>query len=99
MSPVLDEHGIAHHPLPGERCWTCHRRVPKKRQATSPEVKRIVATLPPDRAQALTDGLDALQEFVGMDGESYPRGLLLELLLALGAQHREELKAYFEGRE
>ena len=84
-------------PAPGERCQTCHRRVNKKKQSTSPEVKRVMATLPPERAEALAEGLDNLQEYAGIDGESYPRGTLLEYLLALGAIHREELRAYFRG--
>jgi hypothetical protein len=84
-------------PEPGQRCDKCHRRVPKKRESKSPETKRIIAVLPPDRAEALAEGLDNLQEYAGIDGESYPRGVLLEYLLALGAIHREELKAYFRG--
>lgn len=86
-------------PQPGERCDKCHRRVPKKREKKSPETRRIYAVLPPERAEALAEGLDNLQEYAGIDGHSYPRGMLLEFLLALGAIHREELKAYFRGME
>lgn len=86
-------------PAPGERCMVCHRRRNKERKATTPEVKRVMAKLPPDRAEALAEGLDNLQEYVGMDGLSYPRGTLLEYLLILGAQHREELRAHFGGEE
>ena len=82
-------------PQPGERCETCHRRVPKKRTSTAPETKRIVATLPPERAEALVEALDWLQEYTGADKTSYPKGALLELLLGLGAAHREEIKDYF----
>lgn len=86
-------------PAPGERCMVCHRRRNKERTATTPEVKRVMATLPPERAEALSEGLDNLQEYCGMDGLSYPRGTLLEYLLILGAQHREELRAHFGGGE
>jgi hypothetical protein len=50
-----------------------------------------------ERVEALQEGLDALQEFSRIDPYSYPGVTLLEALLALGAMHREELKAYFEG--
>jgi hypothetical protein len=42
------------------------------------------------------EGLDSLQAFVGADTTSYPRGTLLELLLLLGGQNREDLRTYFE---
>ena len=78
--------------LPGERCPRCERRVPKPRKSDSPVTKRIVAALPPDRAESLTDALDALQEVVGADATSYPRGTLLEAMLVVaGLHHREEL--------
>ncbi len=84
--------------LPGTRCPTCDRRVPKPRQSDSPDTKRIVAVLPPDRAEALTEALDALQAYVGADGESYPRGSVLEALVLLGGQSREELREWYAGR-
>ena len=89
----------AHLPEPGTRCPTCHRRVNKKRQEGSPAVREVRFRGPSDRVDAAEEGLDALQEFTGVDPYSYPRIELLEKLLALGAQHREELKAYFEGDE
>jgi hypothetical protein len=85
-------------PQPGERCDKCNRRVPKKRRSTSPETKRLYAVLPPDRAEAVTEALDALQAYIGADGESYPRGVVLELLVILGGQQREELRRYFDER-
>jgi len=86
-------------PAPGERCQVCHRRRNKERTSTSPEVKRVMASLPPDRAEALAEGLDNLQEYVGLDGASYPRGVLLEYLLVLGAQQREQLRTFVKGDE
>jgi hypothetical protein len=41
----------------------------------------------------------ALQEVTGIDPYSYPRGVLVEALLVLGGQHREELRAHFQGQE
>lgn len=85
---------------PGSRCPTCHRQVYRPRKQTSPEARKIDAgRLPEERAAWVEDNIDALQEYVGADGESYSRGSLLELLVALGAEHREELKDYFERRE
>jgi len=84
-------------PAPGERCELCHRRVNKKRTEESPATKRVVITLPADRAEYVEEGFDALQEYTGADPHSYPRGYLLELLLGLGAQHREELKEHING--
>lgn len=84
---------------PGERCPTCHRRVNKPRQASSPNTKKVAAELPAERADALNEGLDNLQEYVGADSKAYPKGSLLEALLGLGAQRREELREWFEGRE
>ena len=45
-------------PEPGERCPTCDRRVPKPRKVSSPASKRIVATLPAERAEAIDDALE-----------------------------------------
>ena len=47
----------------------------------------------------MEEGLDALQEIVGADPHSYPKGHLLEALVLLGAQQREELQRYFNGDE
>lgn len=83
-------------PRPGERCQLCTRRVPKPRKSSSPTSKRIVVTLPPDRAESLDDALDGLQEVVGADAASYPRGTLLEAMVVIaGLHHREELIAFF----
>ena len=85
-------------PEPGERCQVCDRRVNKPRQASSPHARRVAATLPPERAAAVEEGLEHLQAYVGADSTSYPRGTMLELLLLLGGQHREELRRYFSER-
>lgn len=83
-------------PEPGTRCPTCSRRVNKPRQSASPEARAIRAgKLPHERAEAVEEALDILQELVGGDEHSYPRGHLLEGLTLLGAQQREELRAYF----
>lgn len=86
-------------PEPGERCQLCHRRRNKKRKEDSPVVREVRFRGPTDRVESAEEGLDTLQEFTGVDPYSYPRIHLLEALLGLGAQHREELKAYFEGTE
>ncbi len=86
-------------PRPGERCPVCSRRVNKKRTDESPKTVRVVFTLPADRAEPVEEAIDALQEAVGADPHSYPKGHLLEALLVLGAQQREELAAYFNGTE
>jgi hypothetical protein len=86
-----------HLPEPGTRCPTCHRRVNKPRSEDSPAIKEVRLRGPVDRVEALQEGLDTLQEFSGVDPYSYPGVTLLEALLALGAVHREELKAHFEG--
>jgi hypothetical protein len=87
-------------PEPGERCALCDRRRNKPRQTSSPDAKKIAAgKLPHERAQAVEDALDALQAFVGADSTSYPRGTLMELLVILGGQQRDELRDYFaQGR-
>lgn len=89
----------AHTVEPGTRCPTCHRRVNKPRQEDSPAVREVRFRGPTDLIEALEEHLDALQEFTGIDPYSYPRARLLEALIALGAQQREELKAHFEGDE
>ena len=86
-------------PSPGERCNLCDRRVPRPRKSTSPESRRLVVTLPPERAASVEEGLENLQAFIGADSTAYPRGTMLELLLLLGGQHREELRRYFSERE
>ena len=45
------------------------------------------------------EAFDALQEVTGVDPYSYPKGVLLEALLVLGGQQREQLRLYFKGRE
>ncbi len=87
-------------PEPGTRCPTCHRRVNKTQKKTSPEARAVKAgKLPNERADGFDDGIDSLQEYVGADQDSYARGALMERLLVLGIQRREELKAHFEGLE
>jgi acyl-CoA reductase-like NAD-dependent aldehyde dehydrogenase len=90
-----DEERVIPVPEPGERCVTCDRRVPKPRKSTSPETRRLVAVLPTERATGVDEALDALQAFTGADATSYPRGSVLEALVLLGGQHREELRAWF----
>lgn len=80
---------------PGERCPTCDRRIPKPRQTTSPETSTLGVRLPLERADALREALDALEAYCGVDPHSYPRGSLLEALVLLGGQQREELRRYF----
>lgn len=84
---------------PGTRCPTCDRRVQKPRTSDSPPTKYVRAVLPNERADALSEAFDALQAFVGADPKSYPRGTLMEALVILGGQRREELRDFFEGRE
>jgi len=86
-------------PEPGERCALCNRRRNKPRQDTSPDTKEIRIKLPNERMEWVEEAFDALQEVVGADPYSYPRGQILEALLLLGGQQREQLKAYFEGTE
>jgi hypothetical protein len=86
-------------PQPGERCELCNRRRNKKRTEESPSVRRLAISLPADRMEPVEEGFDALQQVVGADPYSYPRGTLLEALLVLGGQHREELARYFNGDE
>jgi hypothetical protein len=84
-------------PEPGERCAMCNRRRNKPRTDESPPTKQIRFTLPAERKEWAEEALDALQEVVGADPYSYPRGSILEALLLLGGQEREELKRYFNG--
>lgn len=82
-------------PAPGERCILCNRRVNKPRQNDSPDTKQLRVTLPTERAEWAEEAFDGLQQTVGADPYSYPRGRILEALLVLGGQHREELKELF----
>jgi len=84
---------------PGTRCPCCDRRVNKPRSEDSPTTREIRIRLPEDRLEPVEEAFDALQEITGVDPYSYPKGTLLEALLLLGGQHREELKAHFTGDE
>ena len=86
-------------PKPGERCKLCNRRRNKPRQNDSPVTREIRIKLPTERMEAVEEAFDAMQEVTGVDPYSYPKGVLLEALLVLGGQHREELAAYFGGSE
>ena len=86
-----------HLPEPGTRCPTCHRRVNKPRQDDSPDTKEMRIKLPVERMEWAEEAFDALQEVVGADPYSYPRGRILEALLVIGGQHREDLRILFEG--
>lgn len=95
---VLDEMALAP-PEPGERCQLCNRRRNKKVQSDSPDTKQIRITLPADEMESVEEAFDTLQEVVGADPYSYPRGQILKAMLVLAGQQREQLKAYFEGTE
>lgn len=85
-------------PAPGHRCPVCNRMKYKPRKPTSPDARKIRAgILPLEKAKAVEDGLDALQQFVGADSHSYPRGELLAALVALGSSEREYLRIFFQG--
>lgn len=86
-------------PQPGTRCPTCHRRVNRKKQIDSPPVKEVRFRGPTDVVEAVEEGFDLLQEFAGIDPYGFPRIRLLEALLQLGAQQREELRRHFKGTE
>jgi hypothetical protein len=86
-------------PEPGERCALCHRRRNKPRQDTSPDSKEMRIKLPVDRMEALEHAVDTLQEYVGADPYSYPRGALMEAAVMLAIQQREEVKRYFNGTD
>lgn len=78
---------------PGTRCPMCDRRFNKPRRKESPDARKVSAgLLPEDRAQALEEFLDNLQAYVNADGESYPRGTLLEWMAVFVGQRREEFK-------
>ena len=76
----------------------CQHKFNRPRKSTSPEARKIRAgILPIEKAEAVEDGLDALQAFVGADETSYARGELLAALVALGASEREYLRIFFQG--
>lgn len=84
-------------PEPGTRCPTCHRRVNKPRQNDSPDTKELRIKLPAERMEWAEEAFDALQQTVGADPYSYPRGALLEAMLILAGQQREQLRSLFQG--
>lgn len=85
---------------PATMCPTCNRRVPKPKQPTSPDTKVVsIGRLPVERQEALADALDALCEYTGATKHSYPKGVILEALVGLGAAHREELRDYLDNRD
>ncbi len=86
-------------PEPGSRCPTCNRRVNKPRQNESPDTKEIRLRLPAERAEWAEEAFDALQQVVGADPYSYPRGRIFEALLVLGGQQREQLRELFQESE
>ena len=90
---------VALPPEPGERCALCNRRRNKERQTDSPTTREMRIKLPTERMEWAEEAFDALQQVVGADPYSYPRGQILEALLVIGGQQREQLKAYFEGSE
>ena len=84
-------------PEPGERCQLCNRRRNKPRQDESPETSEIRVKLPTERKEWAEEAFDILQQVVGADPYSYPRGALLEAMLVLAGQHREQLRSLFNG--
>ena len=96
MTPPLIVAPLPLAPEPGERCQVCNRRRNKPRQGDSPTARELRIKLPADRMESVEEALDALQEVTGADPHSYPKGSLLEALLVLGGQHREELRTYFK---
>lgn len=88
----------AHLPEPPFRCPMCQHKFNKPRKTTSPDARKVRAgILPLEKADAVDQGLDALQEFVGADTTSYARGELVAALVALGASEREYLRIFFQG--
>ena len=84
-------------PEPSERCGLCGRRRNKPRKTDSPTTREMRIRLPVERMESVEEAFDALQQVVGADPYSYPRGRILEALLILGGQEREALAAYFNG--
>jgi hypothetical protein len=87
----------SHLPEPGTRCPVCQRRINKPRKDDSPETREIRIKLPSERMEWAEEALDALQQVVGTDPYSYPRGSIFEALLILGGQQREQLRSLFQG--
>ena len=83
---------------PGDVCPSCERRIPHPRQGSTPDTAVLGVRGPKDRKEALHEGLKALSEFTGATKAKYPLCSLLEMLLVLGSQNREELKDWFEER-
>jgi hypothetical protein len=81
---------------PGTRCPLCHRRMNRTKTREAPETREMRLRGPSEVVEAVEEGFDNLQEYAGVDPYGFPRIRLMEYLLALGAQHREELKAHFE---
>jgi len=82
---------------PGQVCESCGRRVNKPKLPTSPDTKVVsIGRLPLERQAALADALRALAVYTGAVDHSYPAGSLLEVLVLLGGQQREEIKTYFD---
>ena len=65
----------------------------------APESKEMRLRGPVDVVEAVDEGYDNLQEYVGLDAKGYPRIRLMEYLLVLGAQHREELRKFVSEKE
>jgi len=84
---------------PGTRCVLCHRRTNRAKTDDSPPVREVRFRGPIDVVESVEEGFDALQEFAQVDPYGFPRIRLLEALLALGAQQREQLRAYFEAND
>ena len=82
---------------PGSRCPVCNHRRNRPRKNDSPDTKQIRITLPVDRMEWAEEAFDALQQVVGADPYSYPRGALLEAMLILAGQQREQLTSLFQG--
>lgn len=90
---------VQHAPEPGERCVLCNRRRNKERKTDSPDTKEMRIKLPSERMEWAEEAFDSLQQVTGVDPYSYPRGVLLEALLMLGGRHREEMRAFFTGKD
>jgi hypothetical protein len=71
--------------------------VNKTRTSVSPETKVVsIGRLPAERQEALDAALDGLVFYTGANDHSFPKGSVLEALVVLGGQHREELKTWFQ---
>jgi hypothetical protein len=58
----------------------------------------VQARLPVEDAEKVDAALDALAAYTGADKTKYPKGRMIEALVNLGGQQREELKDWFERR-